>query len=110
MLAGVCSRLVVGFRLTRDGVKNKYKVKDVNPITQTHHKIRKSNSKKKKMKNVQLGGCDSSVGITTRYGLGGPGIDSRWGLDFPHSSRPALGPIQPPVKWIPWVKPAAGWP
>ena len=25
------------------------------------------------------GGRDSSVGIATRYGLDGPGIDSRWG-------------------------------
>ena len=24
-------------------------------------------------------GRDSSVGIATRYGLDGPGIDSRWG-------------------------------
>ena len=25
------------------------------------------------------GGWDSAVGITIRYGLGGPGIESRWG-------------------------------
>jgi len=25
---------------------------------------------------------DSSVGITTRYGLDGPGIESRWGARF----------------------------
>ena len=33
-------------------------------------------------------------GIVTRYELEGPGIESRWGggRDFPHSSRPALGP------------------
>ena len=29
------------------------------------------------------GGRDSSVGIATRYGLYGPGIESRWGRDFP---------------------------
>jgi len=40
---------------------------------------------------------DSSVGIATRYGLDGPGIGSRWGRDFPHSSRTALGPV-PGVK------------
>ena len=34
----------------------------------------------------------SSVGIATGYGLDGPGIESRWGRDFPHLSRPALGP------------------
>ena len=37
-------------------------------------------------------GRDSSVGIATRYGLDGPGIESRWGRDFPPPSRPALGP------------------
>jgi len=26
-----------------------------------------------------VGGRDSSVGITTRYGLAGPGIESQWG-------------------------------
>jgi len=39
-------------------------------------------------------GRDSTVGIEIRYGLDGPGIESRWGRDFPHPSRPALGPTQ----------------
>jgi hypothetical protein len=30
------------------------------------------------------------VGIATAYGLDGLGIESRWGRDFPHLSRPAL--------------------
>ena len=30
----------------------------------------------------------------TRYGLEGPGIESWWVGDFPHPSRPALGPTQ----------------
>ena len=34
---------------------------------------------------------NSAVGIETRHGLDGPGIESRWGRDFPHPSRPALG-------------------
>ena len=43
---------------------------------------------------------ESEVGTDTRYGLGGPGIESRWGQDFPQSSRQALGPNQPPVQWV----------
>ena len=46
-------------------------------------------------------GWDSAVGIAIRYGLNGPGIESLWGRGFPHLSRPALGPIQPPVQWAP---------
>jgi hypothetical protein len=46
-------------------------------------------------------GRDSAVGIATRYRLDGPGIESRWGRDFPHPSRPALGPTQPPIQWVP---------
>ena len=34
---------------------------------------------------------DSSVGIATRYGFDGSGIESRCGWGFPHQSRPALG-------------------
>ena len=46
-------------------------------------------------------GPGSSVGIATGYGLDGPRIESRWGRDFPHLSRPALGPTHPPVQWVP---------
>ena len=51
---------------------------------------------------------DSSVGIATRYGLDGSGIESRCGRDFPHLSRPALGPIQPYKQWVPG-KAAGTW-
>jgi hypothetical protein len=55
-------------------------------------------------KFIELYGCggrDSSVGIATGYGLDGPRIESRWGRDFSHTSRPALGPTQSPVQWVP---------
>jgi hypothetical protein len=57
-------------------------------------------------------GRDSSVGIEIRYGLESQGIKSRWGRDFPHPSRPALGPTQPPVQWVPGlyrVNAAGSW-
>jgi hypothetical protein len=38
---------------------------------------------------IHLFGPGSVVGIATSYGLGGPGIRSRWERDFPHQSRPA---------------------
>jgi len=45
-------------------------------------------------------GPGSSVGIVTDYGLDGPGSDPGEDEIF-CPSRPALGPIQPPVKWVP---------
>jgi hypothetical protein len=39
-------------------------------------------------------GRDSSVGTATPYRLGGLEIKSRWGRDFPHTSKTALGPTQ----------------
>ena len=60
----------------------------------------------------QSRGRDSSVGIATRYGLDGPGIESRSGRDFSYPSRPALGPTQPPVQWVPGLsrgKAAGAW-
>ena len=46
-------------------------------------------------------GLGSSVGIANEYRLDVPGIESRWRRDFPHLSRPAPAPTQPPVQWVP---------
>jgi hypothetical protein len=58
-------------------------------------------------------GQDGSVGIATRYGLGGPGIESWWERDYPHPSNPAPGPTQPPVQRVPGLftggKAAGAW-
>ena len=48
-----------------------------------------------------------AVGIATRYGLDGSGIESRWGRDFSHLSRPALRPTQPPIQWVAGL--SRGW-
>ena len=45
---------------------------------------------------------DSSVGIATRYGLEGLGIEFRWGRDFPHPFRPAY-------RVFPGGKAASAW-
>ena len=48
---------------------------------------------------------NSSVGIETRYGLEGPGSESRCGRNFPHTSRTAQGSTQPPIQWVPGLFP-----
>jgi hypothetical protein len=59
-------------------------------------------------------GRNSVDHIVTRHGLDGPGIESRWGRNVSHLSRPALGSTQPPLQWEPWVFPegkaARAWP
>jgi hypothetical protein len=60
---------------------------------------------------VQCSGPGSSVSTATGYGLDGPEIDSRWRRDFPHLSRAALEPTQPPVQCVPglfWGKERPG--
>ena len=45
-------------------------------------------------------GPGSSVGIVTDYELDGPGLNPGRDEIF-RLSRPALGPTQPPVQWVP---------
>jgi hypothetical protein len=47
--------------------------------------------------DIQKGGQDSSVGIATRYGLDGPGIESRWGARF--SAPVQTGPGADPASY-----------
>jgi len=45
-------------------------------------------------------GPGSSVGIATDYGLDGSGSNAD-GDEIFRLSRPALGPTQPPLQWVP---------
>ena len=66
--------------------------------------VHKSSSNNNNNNNNNLG-PKSLVGIATRYGLDGSGIKSRWGRELPHLTRPALGPTQPPLQWLPGLFP-----
>ena len=59
----------------------------------------KGTKKKLTLLYVQICGPGSSVGIATDYGLDGPGSNPG-GDEIFRLSRPALGPTQPPVKWV----------
>ena len=53
-----------------------------------------------KQNTFSLFGPISSVGIVPDYGLDGP-VSNPGGDEIFRSSRPALGPTQPPVKLVP---------
>jgi hypothetical protein len=44
---------------------------------------------------------DSSVGITTRYGLDGLRFESRWRRVYPHLPGQSVEPTQPPIQRVP---------
>jgi hypothetical protein len=56
---------------------------------------------------------DIVVGIASRSWVDGPEIESWGGRDFPHRSKSALGPTQPPIQWelgrFPGGKAAGEW-
>ena len=61
-------------------------------------------------RTVKVSGPGSSVGIATDCWLDGPGLNPG-GDEIFRPSRPALGPTQSPVKWVPglsWGLSAAG--
>jgi len=45
-------------------------------------------------------GAGNSVSISTEYGMDDPGSNPG-GDEIFRPSRPALGPTQPPVQWLP---------
>jgi hypothetical protein len=61
--------------------------------------------------HIQVG-RDSSVGIVTRYLLGGLRIESRFGRNFAHLTRPNLGTTQLSIQRAPSLsggKSARAW-
>ena len=48
---------------------------------------------------------DIVVGLATRYGVDGLGIEYRLRRHCQHPSRQALESTQPPVKWVPGFSP-----
>jgi hypothetical protein len=59
-----------------------------------------SETSKFRVYNCTFWNRNGVVRIATRYSLEGLGIETRWWRGFPHLSRPAPRPTQPPVQWV----------
>jgi len=70
----------------------------------------KSHSSNKRQPCRDYVGQDSSVGIAARYSLEGPGIEYRWGRDFPRPSRPTLGSHPASCTMVTGSLPRVKWP
>ena len=44
---------------------------------------------------------DIKTAVASWYGPYSPGIESQLGRDSPHPSKPALGPTQLPIQYVP---------
>jgi hypothetical protein len=95
-----CSE-ILAFNLQTPGNSPEESIWQCNKVSAGHRIPWKSSLLLHSSRTLLNYGPGSSVGIATGYGLDGLGIESRWGRDFSHTSRPALEPTQPPVQWVP---------
>ena len=79
-------------------------------VSYSSHRIKVLTVKFYSQSQILQVGRDSSVGTANRYGLDCPGVESRWGWDFPHPSVPGLGPTHDWYRVFLGGKAAGAWP